>query len=374
MVGPGSTLGDRYLLHQRIASGGMGDVWRAEDTVLGRTVAVKVLRPALVADPGFAARFRAEARTMAAISHPGIIDVYDYGHADDVAYLVMQYVEGEPLSALLEQFGRLAPDHTMRIVAQAADALHAAHVHGIVHRDVKPANLLIRPDGRLALSDFGIALSPHAEALTDTGEMMGTASYLAPEQVAGEAVGPPADVYALGLVLLECLTGEREYAGSTVEVALARLHRQPEVPDTLPDGWPGLLRAMTAREPDDRPLPAEAAAELDAIAAGGQATTVLATPMAAPPVADRTQVLSQTRVAPVPAAPRERVAPRPVAAPPRDNWPWVLALLAIVALIAAGAVYASQERGETGPLPAVEADVPEPLRGDVERLQDAVGG
>jgi hypothetical protein len=177
-------------------------------------------------------------------------------------------------------------------------------------------------------------------------------------------------------VLLECLTGEREYAGSTVEVALARLHRQPDVPDTLPGGWSGLLRAMTARMPEDRPLPAQAAEEMGAIANGGSATTVMAAPTAAVPVADSTQVLPQTRVAPapVPAAPEPRVAAaRPVAvAPPRNNWPWVLALLAVAALIGAGAVYASQDRGTTGPLPAVDADIPEPLRGDLERLQDEV--
>jgi serine/threonine protein kinase len=204
--------------------------------------------------------------------------------------------------------------------------------------------------------------------------MVGTASFLAPEQVAGEPVGPPADVYALGLVLLECLTGQREYAGSTVEVALARLQRSPRVPDTLPDGWPGLLRAMTAREPADRPKPADAARDLSAIATGGQATTVLpgrqafAAPPPLPP-RERTQVLSQTS-----AVPRPEVAPRPVAPPPsRTNWPVVILMLLLVALIAAGAVYLLSERsGTTEPLPAVELDLPEQLRNDLQELQREV--
>jgi serine/threonine-protein kinase len=254
MVGSGTTLGDRYLLHERIATGGMGDVWRAEDSVLGRTVAVKVLLPALLEDPGFIARFRAEARTMAALNHPGIVDVYDYGHSDGVAYLVMQYVQGEALSDLLDQLGPLAPGHTMRVVAQAGDALHAAHVHGIVHRDVKPANLLIRPDGRLALSDFGIALSPHAAALTDAGEMMGTASYLAPEQVSGGPVTPATDVYALGVVAYQCLAGHRPFEGdSPMTIAMMQINDEPPpLPTTLPAGVRMVVLRALAKDPAAR--------------------------------------------------------------------------------------------------------------------------
>jgi hypothetical protein len=176
-------------------------------------------------------------------------------------------------------------------------------------------------------------------------------------------------------VLLECLTGQREYAGSTVEVALARLQRAPRVPDSLPAGWPGLLRAMTAREPADRPSPAEAASELSAIATGGEATTVLAgrQPVAAPPPLSpqRTQVLSQTA-----AVPRPTVAPRPVAPPPpRTNWPVVLLMLLLVAVIAAGAVYLltqQRQQGPAEPLPAIELDLPEQLRNDLTELQREV--
>src|SRR5690349_9845905 len=178
MLDPGLTLGGRYTLVALIARGGMGEVWRADDTVLDRRVAVKVLLPNLAADPGFSARFRAEARAMAALSHPGIVEIYDYGQTDGIAYLVMQFVPGESLSSLVRG-GPLEAGHAMRLIGQAARAIHAAHSQGIVHRDVKPANLLLRADGRVALTDFGIARIVAGDRLTATGEIHGTASYLA---------------------------------------------------------------------------------------------------------------------------------------------------------------------------------------------------
>ena len=160
MISPGTMLGERYRLEERIASGGMGDVWRCTDDVLGRTVAVKILLPSLLEEAGFTERFRVEARTMAAINHPGVVDIYDYGSDRTAgAYLVMEYVEGDALSRTLARVGRLTPARTMALVAQAADALHAAHEMGVVHRDVKPGNLLVRPNGTLVLTDFGIARS-----------------------------------------------------------------------------------------------------------------------------------------------------------------------------------------------------------------------
>src|SRR4051794_6528324 len=170
MLSAGTTLGGRYRLDERIAGGGMGDVWRGTDEVLGRTVAVKILLPALLEEPGFAERFRGEARTMATINHPGVVDVYDYGSDPAVgAYLVMEYVEGDALSRTLSRVGRLTPARTMALVAQAADALQAAHDKGIVHRDVKPGNLLVRPNGSLVLTDFGIARSEIVGQLTAAG-------------------------------------------------------------------------------------------------------------------------------------------------------------------------------------------------------------
>jgi serine/threonine protein kinase len=367
--GPQRVVADRYRLVSLLGRGGTAEVWKAEDESLGRSVALKLVT---VQTDESSARAGEEARLLARLSHPSIVPVYDAGTDEHSRpWVVMELVEGETLSDTIGR-GPIPSERVAVIGGSVAQALAYCHGQGLVHRDVKPGNVLIGGDGRVRLTDFGIARLVDAARVTSTGMMVGTASYLAPEQVAGEPVGPPADVYALGLVLLECLTGEREYAGSTVEVALARLHRQPDVPDSLPGGWAGLLRAMTARAPEDRPLPAQAAKEMGVIANGGQATTVMAAPTVAAPVVDRTQVLSQTRVAPVPAA---QVASRPVAVarPPRNNWPWVLALLAVAALIGAGAVYASQQGGTTtGPLPAVDADVPEPLRADLQQLQAEV--
>jgi serine/threonine protein kinase len=232
-------------------------VYKAEDEALGRSVALKLVT--VQTDEG-SARAGDEARLLARLSHPSLVPVYDAGTDDQGRpWVVMELVEGETLSDTIGR-GPIPSDRTARIGASVAQALAYVHAQGLVHRDVKPGNVLIGRDGRVRLTDFGIARLVDSARVTSTGMMVGTASFLAPEQVAGEPVGPPADVYALGLVLLECLTGQREYAGSTVEVALARLQRAPRVPDSLPAGWPGLLRAMTAREPADRPSPAEAPA------------------------------------------------------------------------------------------------------------------
>jgi serine/threonine protein kinase len=200
----GQLLGNRYRLDERIATGGMGDVWRGTDVVLGRVVAVKVLRTAMLSDPEFAARFYGEARMMAAFRHPGVVEVYDYASADDtddeqVAYLVMAYVEGEPLSNRVKQ-GPMSVTETMSIVAQAADALHAAHEAGTVHRDVKPGNLIVKPSGAVVLVDFGVARSAAVTSVTQANAIVGTALYMAPEQVAKGNVSPATDIYALGAV------------------------------------------------------------------------------------------------------------------------------------------------------------------------------
>jgi serine/threonine protein kinase len=215
MVSPGTLLSGRYRLDERIATGGMGDVWRGTDETLGRTVAIKILLPALLEEPGFSERFRLEARTMATINHPGVVDIYDYGSDQQVAYLVMEYVEGDALSRTLARVGRLTPARTMALIAQAAEALQAAHVKGIVHRDVKPGNLLVRANGTLVLTDFGIARSAVASQLTAAGAVLGTASYLAPEQAAGQTATTASDIYSLGVVAYQCLSGAARSTGTT---------------------------------------------------------------------------------------------------------------------------------------------------------------
>jgi serine/threonine protein kinase len=254
MISPGVTLGGRYRLDERIAGGGMGDVWRGTDEVLGRTVAVKILLPALLDEPGFAERFRGEARTMATINHPGVVDVYDYGSDQQLAFLVMEYVEGDALSRTLSRVGRLTPARTMALVAQAADALQAAHANGIVHRDVKPGNLLVRPNGTLVLTDFGIARSALVGQLTVAGSVLGTASYISPEQASGAVATAASDVYALGVVAYQCLSGHRPFDGATpIEIAMKHVRETARpLPADIPPAVRSIVERAMAKDPAAR--------------------------------------------------------------------------------------------------------------------------
>lgn len=277
MLTPGHMLGGRYRLEERIATGGMGEVWRAEDTVLGRRVAVKILQAAMLEESGFAQRFRAEARVMATINHPGVVQIYDYGEGElqgggKAPFLVMEYVEGEPLHRVLVRAGRLPGPKTMDFVAQAAEALQAAHDHGIVHRDVKPGNLLIRPNGKLVLTDFGIARSAISGNLTQAGAVLGTASYVSPEQAAGSTITPASDLYSLGVVAYQCLTGRRPFEGDNpIEVAMKHIR---EMPPPLPPDVPPEIRAVVeramAKDPVQRWESASAMAEAARRAAAGE--------------------------------------------------------------------------------------------------------
>lgn len=256
------------MLTEWIAAGGMGDVWRANDVLLKREVAVKVLLPALVSDRDFITRFRAEAQMMAAVRHPDIAGVFDVGEttlADDtrVDYLVMEYVSGQPLSSQIQAAGKLSATETMAVLTRAALALHAAHLAGIVHRDVKPSNLLVKPDGSVVLVDFGVARSVDISGNTATNVVLGTAFYMAPEQVAGGPVSAATDIYALGAVGYCCLVGQPPFTGANpFVVATQHLRDQPPA---LPIGTPAavvelIARAM-AKEPKDRFPTAAAFAE-----------------------------------------------------------------------------------------------------------------
>jgi eukaryotic-like serine/threonine-protein kinase len=246
--GAGRTLAGRYRLDRHIASGGMAEVWEATDEVLGRPVAVKALHAHLAVDPNLRARFHHEAVAAARLVHPAIVAIYDTCDEPGTEAIVMELVRGRTLRQFLDERGRLDPVEVAHIGAEVADALACAHRAGIVHRDIKPANILLSDDGRVLVTDFGIAKVLDAPDMTMTSELLGTVKYLAPEQVESRPVDARTDVYALGAVLYECLCGEPPFQADTqAATALARLHRDPPPPHDVVAGVPPALEAVVMR-------------------------------------------------------------------------------------------------------------------------------
>src|SRR5829696_112218 len=384
----GSLLAGRYEIVAPIAVGGMGEVWKARDQVLDRIVAAKVLKTEYTNDPSFLARFRNEARHTAALTHPNIASVYDYGETVDdtgtqqLAFLVMEFVEGEPLVTILHEQGALPVDWTLHVLSQSAHGLSAAHKAGVVHRDIKPGNLMVRPDGVVKLTDFGIAQARDTTPLTRTGMVVGTAQYLSPEQAQGMEVTAASDVYSLGVVAFECLAGARPFDGaSQVAIALAHINRPPPpLPAHVPPAVRLLVERALAKDPADRfPDGAAFAEAIRRVAAGGTLAPV-AGPVTRPTqivagagLADSaTQVIPATGATAVAGAGAMGTAPSgpmpPLQAPPGDDdwyrdeepgdersrsrkkWAWIAAALVLVLLLSGGAWYllGSGNRGEGG--------------------------
>jgi eukaryotic-like serine/threonine-protein kinase len=251
----GLTMGDRYKLTERIAIGGMGEVWKADDTVLGRTVAIKILKEEYTGDEAFLRRFRAEARHTALLNHPGIADIYDYGEQAGSGYLVMELVPGRPLSVILEKEKTLPWEKVLSIMAQTGRALQVAHDQGLVHRDVKPGNLLVTPTRRVKITDFGIARLADQVPLTATGQVMGTVQYLSPEQATGQHATGSSDIYALGVIGYEALVGHRPFTGeSQIAIALKQVNDPPPpLPDEIPAQVRALIMCMLSKDTDQRP-------------------------------------------------------------------------------------------------------------------------
>jgi serine/threonine-protein kinase len=311
----GQLLADRYRLARRIAVGGMGEVWEAEDTRLDRTVAVKVLKPELCGDAEFLHRFRTEARTTASLNHPGIAGVHDYGETaavpdgpQDTAYLVMELVDGEPLAALIARLGRLPADFTLEVLGQAGNALQAAHERGYVHRDVKPGNILVATDpvtGRhtVKLTDFGIAKAADAAPVTRSGMVMGTAHYIAPEQALGNEAEPASDVYSLAVVGYECLVGHRPFLSENA-VTVAMMHIRnvpPPLPPDVPPGVRALIEATLVKDPRHR------------YRSGGEFATAVAAVRGGQPLPTPSG-LSVAVLSGIPTPPRPSIAVGPLAA------------------------------------------------------------
>lgn len=356
-------LDDRYKLYERLGEGGMAEVHRAEDLRLGREVAVKILRPQYAGEKSFLDRFINEARSMAGFSHPNVVNVYDVGRDSQRYYIVMEYVPGEDLRQMLERAGSLQAKQALDIARQMAQGIGYAHRKGLVHRDIKPGNILITPSGEVKVADFGIAKAMASVGLTEPGVVWGTTAYLSPEQVRGETATPASDVYAMGIVLYEMLAGHPPFQGEDrVAIALKHLHDAPppfEADVQVPRGVVFLVQKALSKEPKERFANAEEMARSlgEYLRAGTEATT--ARPIVPPPSSSE-----RTRVTPVPeptpepptriatSSPRnggESRAPRPAPRrepPPPTSTPrtvvpargtdWIAVALFLLALLAVG--------------------------------------
>lgn len=377
-------LGDRYELGEIVGTGGMADVYRATDRVLTRTVAIKMLR-STSADQGERDRFATEARTLAVLNHPGLVMLLDAGIRDEHPYLVMELVDGPSLSRAIKESGPLDPVRVASLGAQIAEALAYAHQRGVVHRDVKPGNILVTADDRALLADFGIAkLLAETSHHTKTGETIGSPAYLSPEQVNGEPLTEAVDVYSLGLVLLEALTGQRAYPGTPVEAAIARLSAAPAIPTSLDAGWRDLLEWMTKRDPADRPSAGEVAAALSSTvhsAPQRAATSDAEVPTGAFDLAAATGAQAagpvDTGSLEIPAAAEQTVVGHPVdGASPRRRLPLLGAAAVLVVALALLGTFALLQPGAS-PEPVVSevpASIPDRMQQPLQDLHDAVEG
>lgn len=352
----GACLGDRYDLVRHIARGGMGDVYEAHDGVLDRRVAIKVFRSASPTDRG---RFDAEIRLLASLDHPTLVRVYDAGSCGDDAFLVMELVDGPTLAGRLVENGPVAAPEVARLGTDLADALDSIHARGVVHRDVTTSNVLCGPDDRVRLVDFGIARLLGTPRVTATATTVGTAAFMSPEQVSGGEVSGATDVYSLGLVLLEVLTGRRAFDGTFAEVAAARLTRDPDTTTAVAPGWQPLLRSMTSRAPELRPsmatvrdrlralaqgTPDEVTAAVPVLAAGGgpgsdEATASMA--LGEAHLGDRTEVYAAP---PVVQTPPEESADGSVWTP---SWAWAVWAGLAAALVLVVIAWGSTEGGRS---------------------------
>ena len=362
----GKLYGDRYRLVKRIATGGMGEVWQAQDEVILRQVAIKILKQQYMGDPDFVERFRTEAKHAAMINHDGIANVYDYGEDDGSAYLVMELVPGESLSSILEREKTLPEQQVISIIAQTALALDAAHREGLVHRDVKPGNLLISPDGQVKITDFGIARVANQVSLTQTGQVMGTVQYLAPEQATGKPASAAGDIYSLGIVAYEALAGRRPFKGETqMAIAMAQINETPPpLPETIDPKLVRLVMDCMAKKPDQRPSSALAlAARAEALLANSPTHIPInaVIPPATREVSDETTVIdTDTKpTAPVPAV-----------------WPWialVVILLSTIAVIIWAGIVAPKPTITPSPSPSqTKTETPTPTPEPTETVENVV--
>ena len=365
----GQEYGNRYELVSRIAIGGMGEVWKATDKVIGRTVAIKILKEEYFGDPGFRERFRAEARHAALVNHEGIANVFDYGEEEGKAYLVMEMVPGEALSTILEREKVLPPERVLSIIWQTAQALHQAHQAGLVHRDIKPGNLLITPEGQVKITDFGISRVTDQVPLTATGQVMGTVQYLAPEQASGKPASPATDIYSLGIVAYEALSGRRPFRGeSQVSIAMAHIKEAPpELPGTIPEPVRKLVMSCIAKKAAGRPQNAEILAKAArALELGHDDEAMTYLPVPGADVSDTDTGSGPKNTQPIPVV--DQGIPRKI---------WVMAIAGGVTLIALvigsiALINAQLEPADTTPVVEEPVVVDQPTTEDPAPVEDPV--
>lgn len=355
----GRIYGGRYRLISRIAIGGMGEVWKAHDPIILRDVAIKILKPEYMGDPGFLERFRTEAKHAARVNHEGIANVFDYGEDSGSAFLVMELVPGDSLAKILETRKFLPEVEVLDIVAQTARALYAAHQEGLVHRDVKPGNLLITPDGQVKITDFGIARVADQVSLTATGQVMGTVQYLAPEQATGKPATPATDIYSLGIVAYEALAGRRPFTGENqMAIAMSQIKdTPPPLPEELDPAVTELIMSCLAKKSVMRPATAlelaQRAEKLSGKAPRGQFNTRMIETLK--PVPETTSIIetldtSETK--------------------PPIIWPWISVIVLLI-LATLGVIFALVSSPAPTPTPtetptATETPTPTPTETPTE--------
>ena len=332
----GNLFGGRYRLLAKIATGGMGEVWSAQDEVILRKVAIKILKAEYLSNPGFVERFRTEAKHAAMINHEGIANVFDYGEDEGAAYLVMELVPGEALSSILERDKTISEQRVLEIIVQTARALSAAHREGLVHRDIKPGNLLITPEGQVKITDFGIARVTNQVPLTQTGQVMGTVQYLAPEQATGKPATAASDIYSLGIVAYEALAGKRPFTGENqMAIAMAQISEvPPPLPSTVDPRLARLIMDSLAKKPADRPSSAlTMAARAEALITTGDS---LVTPKPLQPAPPK-PIYEAVPVAQPAAAPETTTINTDTAETERvpSIWPWIALVVVLVGALTA---------------------------------------
>ncbi|WP_027363621.1 Stk1 family PASTA domain-containing Ser/Thr kinase [Desulfotruncus alcoholivorax] len=326
----GKLLGNRYEIIEKIGGGGMAIVYKGKDTYLNRIVTIKILRPEFTSDEDFIRRFRREAQAVASLSHPNIVNIHDVGQEDGIHYLVMEYVRGDNLKEIINKNGRLSPDEAIRFAVQVCDALEHAHQHNIVHRDVKPHNILVTEEGRAKLTDFGIAMEASAATITRTDTIMGSVHYLSPEQARGEIATPRSDIYAVGILLYEMLTGSKPYSGDTpIAVALKHIQETPrpirEVNPEVPRELAAVVMRAIEKNPENRYQSAgELARHLEMALDDGQATVVL-------PAGELAQ-----RIKPEPGGKITGKSGPPKVKSPAKTWTWVAVVVLLAGLLSGG--------------------------------------